>query len=83
MGTLSEEKLRSNVKNSDGLVIMKIGKNFKKILKILIEENLLNNAYLISDATTSKEKIYRLNEINDKNVPYFSIILINRFIDIL
>lgn len=83
MGTLSEEKLRTHVKNSDGIVIMKIGKNFKKILKVLREENLIDNAYLISNATTKNEKIYRLNKMSKETVPYFSIILINRFMDSL
>lgn len=82
MGTLSEDKLRMYIKNSDGIVIMKIGKNFKKIFRVLKNENLLEKAYLISNATTKNEKIYKLSKISEKTVPYFSIILINRFMDI-
>lgn len=78
MGTLSEEKLKLHVKKSDGLVIMKIGNNFKKIFKVLKNENLLDSSYLISDATTKKEKIFKLNEIGVETVPYFSIILIKK-----
>ena len=78
MGTLSEEKLKLHVKKSDGLVIMKIGNNFKKIFKVLKNENLLDSSYLISNATTKKEKIFKLNEIDMETVPYFSIILIKK-----
>ena len=81
MGTLSEEKLKFHVKKSDGIVIMKIGSNFKKIFKVLDEVNLLDKAYLISNATTNREKIYKLNEVDVKNVPYFSIILIKSIIN--
>ena len=78
MGTLNEEKLKLYVKNSDVIVIMKIGKNFKKIIKVLREENLLINSYLVSNATTTKEKIYKLSEVDVERTPYFSIILIKR-----
>ena len=78
MGTLDEAKLKIQIKRSDVLVIMKIGKNFKKIFKVLKEQNLLNRSYLISNATTKKEKIYKLNAINDEIVPYFSIILLKK-----
>ena len=78
MGTLDEAKLKIQIKKSDVLVIMKIGKNFKKIFKVLKEQNLLDKAYLISNATTKKEKIYKLNTINAEIVPYFSIILLKK-----
>ena len=78
MGTLDEAKLKIQIKRSDVLVIMKIGKNFKKIFKVLKEQNLLNRSYLISNATTKKEKIFKLNAINDEIVPYFSIILLKK-----
>lgn len=78
MGTLDEAKLKIQIKKSDVLVIMKIGKNFKKIFKVLKEQNLLNRSYLISNATTKKEKIFKLNTINDEIVPYFSIILLKK-----
>ena len=78
MGTLDEAKLKIQINKSDVLVIMKIGKNFKKIFKVLKEQNLLDKAYLISNATTKKEKIYKLNTINTEIVPYFSIILLKK-----
>ena len=83
MGTLNEKKLKSQIKKSDVLVIMKIGKNFKKIFRVFKDENLLDKAYLISDATTRKEKIYKLNEIDVKTVPYFSIILLKKTIEVI
>ena len=81
MGTLDEETLRKHIKITDGLVIMKIGKNFKKICRILKDEGVFNNAYLISNATTSLEKVTKLNENVHSSVPYFSIILINKFME--
>mgnify|MGYP001321981519 CR=1 FL=1 len=81
MGTLDNETLRKHVNSSDGLVIMKIGKNFKKICKILQDEGAYDKAYLISNATTQEEKVSKLSENNHKSVPYFSIILINKFME--
>ena len=83
MGTLDEEKLKLQIKRSDALVIMKVGKNFKKIFKVLRDENLLDKSYLISNATTRNEKIYKLNSINIKTVPYFSIILLKKRIEVI
>ncbi len=80
MGTLSKEKLKIHLKKSDSLVIMKIGHNYEKIYEALKENNLINKAYLISDATTCNQKIYKINEIDNKKIPYFSIILINKSI---
>ena len=79
MGTLEKNKLKQYVKNTDGLVIMKIGKNFSKICKILKDEGLFDKAYLISNATTSEERVIKLNKASFDSVPYFSIILINKF----
>ena len=62
---------------------MKIGKNFEKIFRVFKDENLLDKAYLISDATTRKEKIYKLNAIDVKTVPYFSIILLKKTIEMI
>ena len=76
MGTLHEEKLRKHINNSDGLVIMKIGKNFNKICKILRDEGVFDKAYLISNATTPEEKVSKLNKNIHKSVPYFSIIIV-------
>lgn len=83
MGTLSKEKLKTHLNKSDSLVIMKIGHNYKKIYEVLKDNNLIDKAYLISDATTCNQKIYKINEIDNKIIPYFSIILINKSIKTL
>jgi precorrin-2/cobalt-factor-2 C20-methyltransferase len=78
MGTLGEDKLTSHIAETDALVIMKIGTNFKKVIRALKAGGKFDDAYLVQFATmTGKQTVNKLSEFTDKITPYFSIIIVH------
>ncbi len=74
-GTANIEKVKSLIKNSDSCVILKPYKNYKKIVALLKELNLLNKAFLVLECGLDNEKvIQKLEEVD--SIPYLSLIII-------
>lgn len=68
-GGLAEEKLRIILKNSDTIVIMKIGKKIKKIINLLRQENLLKQSYLLKRMGFEDEyKVKNLESLKVSNL---------------
>jgi precorrin-2/cobalt-factor-2 C20-methyltransferase len=77
MGTMSENEIVKRIKKNDAIVIMKIGKNYEKICKVLKKLNLFDDAFLIENASMSNERVRKLINVQELILPYFSIILIH------
>ncbi|MGH1464900.1 MAG: precorrin-2 C(20)-methyltransferase [Cognatishimia sp.] len=77
MGTHSEEKLVQHIRETDALVVMKIGTNFEKVVRALKEGGKYDQAYLVQFATMAKQSVCKLSEMTDKVTPYFSIIIVH------
>ena len=73
-----DERLKQYLQTFPAIALMKIGKRFSALKKLLEELELINEAFYIEYATLEKEKIRPLSEINLLEVPYFSIILIRK-----
>ena len=56
---------------------MKIGKNFEKIRKILIDLSLFKKAILIENASMLNQNVKMLADVRKKSLPYFSIIIVH------
>ena len=56
---------------------MKIGSNFEKIRKILIDLSLFEKAFLIENASMLNQNVKKLAEVFTKSLPYFSIIIVH------
>jgi precorrin-2/cobalt-factor-2 C20-methyltransferase len=74
--TLSIERLREELAKTEAAAIIKVGRHFDKIRKLLTELDLASCAAIIESATSEKQKISTLNDIPDGGRPYFSTILI-------
>ena len=77
MGTMDENKIFKNIKYSDAIIFMKIGRHFEKILRIIKKSKLLKSAFLVEYASMPNEKVTKLIDFKGINVPYFSIIIIH------
>lgn len=76
---ISEDQLRSQLSEKDrgGVVIVKIGRHFKKLKKVLHSLGLIKNAVFVAHASLPQENILPIVEVSDEQeVPYFSTILI-------
>ena len=73
-----DENLKQYLQTFPAIALMKIGKRFSALKKLLEELDLINEAFYIEYATLEKEKIQPLSEIDLLEVPYFSIILIRK-----
>lgn len=74
-GTLDEDRISQEAARTDALVIMKTGRNLPKIRRALERAGRLDDAWLITRATMSGERVERLAEAD--GAPYFAIVLIH------
>jgi precorrin-2/cobalt-factor-2 C20-methyltransferase len=77
MGTLAEEELTSRARGSDALVIMKTGRNLRKVRRALQTAGRLDDAWLIERGTMPGERIARLRDVDATECPYFAIVLVH------
>ncbi|EUC01098.1 precorrin-2 C20-methyltransferase [Rhizobium sp. CF080] len=75
-GTLSEEKLAERLGNTDGAVIMKVGRNLPKIRRALASVGKLSGALYVERGTMANGTAQRLEERDESPAPYFSIVLV-------
>ncbi|CAN7551209.1 precorrin-2 C(20)-methyltransferase [Neorhizobium tomejilense] len=75
-GTLSEEKLAERLENTDGAVIMKVGRNLPKIRRALASVGKLSGALYVERGTMANGAAQRLEERDESPAPYFSIVLV-------
>ena len=73
---LDEDRLREEIGTADAIAIIKVGKHFDKIRKILLELGLADRAVIIERATRDDERITPLEQVPDGERPYFSTILV-------
>jgi precorrin-2/cobalt-factor-2 C20-methyltransferase len=74
--TLSEEALAARARDTDALVVMKIGRNLGKLRRALATAGRLQDAWLVERGTMPDQRVHRLTEAPDK-VPYFSICVVH------
>ena len=77
MGTLPEDDLEKRAKDSDALVIMKIGRNIEKVRRALQRAGTYADAYLIEFASMTGQTVQRLADAEGKVAPYFSIVVVH------
>jgi precorrin-2/cobalt-factor-2 C20-methyltransferase len=75
-GTLSEETLVERLSNTDGAVIMKVGRNLPKIRRALQAVGKLSEALYVERGTMANGAAMRLGERDESPAPYFSLVLV-------
>lgn len=77
--TMDEDKLDKILSSETSLVLMKVYKNFKKVIELIKKNNLEKYAVLVSNSSQNREKVYKdITEITEDEISYFSTILINK-----
>lgn len=75
-GTLEKSALAKHLAEADAAVIMKVGHNIEKIKDALRAAGRFDDAIYVERGTMPNERVFRLADIGECAVPYFSIILL-------
>lgn len=75
-GVLPEAELKQRLRDAEAAVIMKLGRNFEKVRRVLQELGLEKRAHYVERATMANQKIVPLDEVEPMSSPYFSMILV-------
>ena len=76
MATLPEEELATRARDTDALVIMKIGRNLPKLRRALATAGRLGAAWIVERGTMEGQRVQRLSEAEEV-APYFSIVVVH------
>ncbi len=76
--TLDDKTLLEELKNTDAAVIIKVGRHFDRVKKIITQSGHEKGAMVIEFASQPNEKIRAISAIETKELSYFSIILCYR-----
>ena len=76
-GTLPEAELTRRMGDCDALVVMKIGRNFDKVVRALKRAGLSDRAWLVEYATMPNQSVTKLAQASGGAAPYFSIIVVH------
>jgi precorrin-2/cobalt-factor-2 C20-methyltransferase len=74
--TLSVEVLTAQLLNADAVAIIKLRRHFEKVRQILTDLDLLDRAKYIERATSVDQRIISIEDVDSRNVPYFSMIIV-------
>lgn len=75
-GTLEEAALAQRLDNTDGAVIMKVGRNLPKIRRAIATAGRLDTAVYVERGTMANSQTMRLVDKPDDVAPYFAIVLV-------
>ncbi|MET7397578.1 precorrin-2 C(20)-methyltransferase [Dactylosporangium sp. NPDC005572] len=75
-GTLPAAELAARLAATDSAAVMKLGRTFPAVRDALSESGRLSEAWYVERATTSRERISPLADVDPSTVPYFSLALV-------
>ncbi|WP_395065698.1 precorrin-2 C(20)-methyltransferase [Paraburkholderia silvatlantica] len=75
-GVLPEDELRRRLADADAAVIMKLGRNFDKVRRVLGELGLAHRALYVERATMANQRIVPLDDVDPMASPYFSLLVV-------
>ncbi|MHC5349228.1 precorrin-2 C(20)-methyltransferase [Metapseudomonas furukawaii] len=75
-GVLPEDELKTRLATAEAAVVMKLGRNFDKVRRVLVELGLADRAHYVERATMANQRIVALDEVDPMASPYFSMILV-------
>ena len=76
--TLPDEELTRRLAESETAAVIKIGRQFVKLRRVLEQLGLLDRTTYIERATLPNQRVAPLAEIDPASVPYFAMALISR-----
>ena len=76
-GTLPEPELARRLSDTDGAVIMKLGRTFPAVRRALAAAGRLEHAMSVERASMGEERVLPVAEVDADTVPYFSLVVVN------
>ena len=75
-GTLDEPELARRLADTDGAIIMKLGRTFPKVVSALRQAGRLDGALYVERASMPEERWLPVVDVDPDSVPYFSLIVV-------
>lgn len=75
-GTLPEPELARRLADTDGAVIMKLGRTFPAVRSALAQAGRLEGAMYVERASQPEERWMPVADVDEASVPYFSLIVV-------
>jgi precorrin-2 C20-methyltransferase/precorrin-3B C17-methyltransferase len=75
-GTLPEPELARRLADTDGAIIMKLGRTFPAVRSALEQAGRLDGAWYVERASQADERWLPVSEVDPESVPYFSLIVV-------
>lgn len=75
-GTLPEAELARRLADTDGAIIMKLGRRFPTVVRALAAAGRLEHAVYVERASMDAERHLPVTEVDPATVPYFSLIVV-------
>lgn len=76
-GTLPEPELARRLADTDGAIIMKLGRTFPAVRRALASAGRLSHALYIERASHPEQKWMPVADVDETSVPYLSLIVVN------
>ena len=75
-GTLPEPELARRLADTQGAVILKLGRTFPAVRRALVAAGRLGDASYVERASTGRQVVRPVKDVDPERVPYFSIIVV-------
>ncbi|GAC56116.1 precorrin-2 C20-methyltransferase/precorrin-3B C17-methyltransferase [Gordonia hirsuta DSM 44140 = NBRC 16056] len=75
-GTAEPGELVAHLRTGEALAVMKLGRTFGKVRQALAEAGRLEEAWYVERASTSRQQIAKVVDVDPASVPYFSLIVV-------
>ncbi len=75
-GTLPEAELARRLADTEGAIIMKLGRTFPAVRRALEQAGRLEEALYVERASTDRQVVLPVKDVDPEQVPYFSIVLV-------
>ncbi|CAN5313355.1 precorrin-2 C(20)-methyltransferase [soil metagenome] len=75
-GTLPEAELARRLADTDGAIIMKLGRTFPAVRNALEQAGRLDDALYVERASMSEQRWLPVKDVDPTSVPYFSVIVV-------
>jgi precorrin-2 C20-methyltransferase / precorrin-3B C17-methyltransferase len=75
-GTLPADVLADRLRDADAAVVMKLGRTFPKVREALREAGVAGRGVYVERASSERERLAPLDEVDADGVPYMSLVLV-------
>ncbi|MEV6558798.1 precorrin-3B C(17)-methyltransferase [Nocardia sp. NPDC051756] len=75
-GTMPVDELTRRLRDTEAAAIMKLGRTYPGVRQALSDSGRLDDAYYVERASSTRQRVLRAADVDDADVPYFSITLV-------